>query len=95
MPRVWIPPSDKPSHGIFCPAGHSWVAPTSALICPSYSGLTQCIPAEGISVAFFKIFVHLIDIFPVPMPQITGKHVQDKECEGCPGDKAPTAIHVF
>lgn len=64
-PRVWIPPSDRPSHGIFCLAGHSWVAPASSLICPSYSGLTRRIPAEGISEAFFKIFVNLEDISSV------------------------------
>lgn len=38
------------------------MAPASSLICPSYSGLTRCIPAEGISEAFFKIFVKLEDI---------------------------------
>lgn len=57
--HVWIPPSDRPGHGIFCPAGHSWVAPTSSLISPLIPGLTQCLPVGGISQAFFKIFVHL------------------------------------
>lgn len=62
---------------------------------PSCSGLTQRIPAEGISEAFFKIFVNLEDIFSVLILCITSKHVLDKECEGCPGDKPPRAIHVI
>lgn len=89
LPHVWIPPSDRPSHGIFCPAGHSWVAPTSSLICPSYSGLTQSIPAERISVVFFKIFVNLEDTHYQHRESMTSKYVLDKECEGCMVEKKP------
>lgn len=34
LSAVWIPPSDRSGRGIFCLAGHSWVAPTSSLTPP-------------------------------------------------------------
>lgn len=60
-----------------------------SVICPSYSGLTQRIPAEGISAAFVKIFVNLGDNFPSLILRITSKHVLDKECEGVQKTKTP------
>ena len=62
---------------------------------PLYPGLTQCSPAEGISEAFFKIFVHFKIYFPSFSLWYLKHDELDTKCEVCRGDRPPCAIQVI